>query len=543
MKKSCIKYLLVVGIYAAFIAGIEAQNVRLKESEIQLQDKYLEAVAQQQIGKPDAASKLFAEVLEKNPKCDACAFQLARLNETMGKRNDALASVKKAVALEPQNKWYKMLLADLLEKTGKDKEAAVVYRSLTTSENFDEDAYYHLAYSLLRAGEPDKALKIYDDLEKRVGVDEDLTHKKYDVYLAMGETKKAGLELRKLSESNPQNVEYLYLLAEFYQKNGQPAEETTVFKNILKLDPNDAKANIGLASLSRKPSEPSAQNEAAYLASLKDLFAKPDVAIDLKIKELLPYIAKVADKNDQRLGEVCLDLARVIERAHPTEAKSYAMVGDLLYHTGKPLEALDQYKQCVKINKNVYAVWEQMLFIYEENGLYDDLLTTSENLMDLFPNNPLPFYFNGLANEKKGKWNDAIVSLSQASLMSVRKPALKLDILVEMGVAYARSKDFDKADKSFDEALQLAPNAPVALIKKGYSMTLREGQAKEAKAIADKALANGGDKIPAVLESYGDVLYKLGDAGGAVAYWQKAKDAGSKSKSLDKKIADKSILE
>ena len=540
MCLSKVKYLPLLFAFALANYAAYGQNTRIRESEIQLQDKYLEAVGQQQIGKPEAASKLFLEVLEKNPKCDACAFQLARLNETMGKHDLAQESIKKAIAIEPKNKWYRMFLADLYEKGGKDKDAAEIYKSLASPDAFDEDIYYHWAFSLLRSGEPDKALKVYDDIEKRIGLDEDLTHKKHDVYMALGETKKAGNELKKLSAAFPQNLDYLHLLADFYEKNGQHTEASGVYKSILKLDPNDSKANMDIATGSKKPT---AESELTYLMSLKDLFGKPDIHIDLKIKELLPYINKVADKHDTALGDVCLDLAKTIQKAHPTEAKAYSMLGDLYYHTGKPMEALEQYKQCVKITKVVYTVWEQMLFIYDENGMYDDLLTTSEQVLDLFPNNPVPYFFNGLANEKKGKINEAITSLSQASLMSVRKPTLKLETLVEMGVAYTKGKDFDKADKAFDEALKFNPSSSYALAKKGYSLSLRVGQSLQAKAIGEQALKNGGDKIAAVLETYGDVLYKCGDPSGAVVYWQKAKENGAKSKGLERKILEKAILE
>ena len=76
----------------------QGQAVRISEAEIQLQDKYLAAIGQQQIGKMEGAAKLFQEVLEKNPKCDACAFQLTRIYTTMGDNQKAIDFAKRALA-------------------------------------------------------------------------------------------------------------------------------------------------------------------------------------------------------------------------------------------------------------------------------------------------------------------------------------------------------------------------------------------------------------------------------------------------------------
>lgn len=63
----------------------------------------------------------------------------------------------------------------------------------------------------------------------------------------------------------------------------------------------------------------------------------------------------------------------------------------------------------------------------------------------------------------------------------------------------------------------------------------------EARVWIEKALQNGEEKHGEVLEHYGDVLLKTGDTAGALNYWQKAKDNGVKSETLDRKIRDKEI--
>ena len=51
------------------------------------------------------------------------------------------------------------------------------------------------------------------------------------------------------------------------------------------------------------------------------------------------------------------------------------------------------------------------------------------------------------------------------------------------------------------------------------------------------------ETIDAVLEHYGDILYKLGNLDEALEYWKKAKERNEYSEFLDKKIKDKKLYE
>ena len=186
------KSLIIKTLCLALPLSIEAQisnqttAVRITEQEVQLQDKYMAAVVQQQIGKLEGAATLFSEVLAKNPKCDGCAFQLSRLYTSMEKKQEAIDLARVATKIDPQNKWYQMQLAESLERIGKDRDAADVYRNLAENKlfenDFSEEIYFRLAFAQVRMGEPQKAIKTLDELEKKTGVDEDISDKKHTIY-------------------------------------------------------------------------------------------------------------------------------------------------------------------------------------------------------------------------------------------------------------------------------------------------------------------------------------------------------------------------
>ena len=179
---TCLQSVLLLAIPPLSISAQitnQAQAIRISEAEVQLQERYMAAIVQQQIGKVEGAAKIYAEVLDKNPKCDGCAFQLSRLYDNMGDNQKAIDYAKKAVAIDAKNKWYQIQLAESLEKIGKDKEAVEVYRMLIEKNSyeidFSEEMYFRLAHAYVRTGEPAKAIKILEDLEKKTGLNDDIT--------------------------------------------------------------------------------------------------------------------------------------------------------------------------------------------------------------------------------------------------------------------------------------------------------------------------------------------------------------------------------
>jgi tetratricopeptide (TPR) repeat protein len=546
MKKKLLFWAFIAPLSIA-VAQVsdQAQAVRISEADIQLQDKYLAAVVQQQIGKLDGAVKLFQEVLDKNPKCDACAFQMSRLYDQMQKPQQAVEMAQKAVQIDPKNKWYQMHLAETYEKTGKDKEALKAYEALLASRAFGDDyveeLYYRIAYTQVRLGEPQKAIKMLDELEKRAGVDEDISQKKHDIYVVLNDPKKAAAELKKLADAFPQTVEYQHLAAEYFLTIGDKASANALYERVLKIEPNDSKAQMALAGKKTPPSVSSGgSTDANFLLSLRDLFGKTNIQIDEKIKTILPYVAKIGEGKDRGLAVAGLELADILVKTHANDAKAFALHADMLFHNGRPNEALAQYKKCLELNKTVYAVWEQRMAIEEELGLYDDLLKSSEQASDLFPNQSLAFYYNGLANERKGRFSDAVSALEQAVLMSAKKPLLKRDALTELGVTYSKSKTYDKSDKAFEDALKLEVKSPMTLFRYANALVGRDDA--KAKTLAAQAAAMP-NLPPSVIEAFGDYLFKSGDKDRALAEWQRAKSLGSKSVVLEKKIAEKNLVE
>jgi len=550
---------------------IQAQSGQVDEKTVNLEKLLIEANLERILGNYDKSIKLFEQVLKDDATNDAAYYELARLHDAKGADDEAIRFAKKAVELSPENHWYHRFLADIYQEVGRNKEAAGVYEFLVGKSPNEEEYYYKWAYFLLKANEIPKAIKAYDDLEKRIGLTEEIARRKHSLYVGIGDSKKAAVELERLVQAFPRNVDHYYLLAAYYEQIGEAKLAEGVYRTILKININDPKASIALAG------SDVTGGDAQFLASLKTVFAQADVSIDYKIAKLLPYINKVADTGDKNLAPAAIELAQILETAHPGEAKAYAAHADLLYYSGQPEAALAKYKKTLELDETVYLVWEQVLRIHAEMADYQTVHSTAEQAMDVFPNKAFIYYMHGMAEYELGRFPQSLSSLEQALLMSGKDGRLQLDIRVQMGKTLAEAGKAAASNEAFESALALHPKSAEALSAYAYCLAQRGENIERAKQMAamanelapeqariqdaygwvlyrskdlqgaktwiGKALENGGDRHALILEHYGDVLYLLKDTENAFQYWTKAKEKGSRSKTLDKKITDRRLHE
>lgn len=536
------------------------------EKDAQTQEIFIDANKERLLGNWEKAATKFREVLERDSKNDAAAYELARVYEAMKDLEKAVPYAKNAVEWGPDNPWYKKYLAELYQKTNKDLDAAGLYEQLAKAEPYNAEYYFQWAYFLVRAGKPENAIKVYDQLEKLIGINEEVIRQKHTLYLGMGNYKKAGKELENLIARFPKSVGPRHLLATFYEQTGEKEKAAQVYKEILSMDPHDARAKIALAE------EAKGNDDIRFLNSMKPVFENPATSLDTKIKEILPYIKQLADTGDKNLGNSLLALTSLLETVHPQSAKALAALGDVLFYTGQKDKALEKYNECLELDNSVWPVWEQVLYIYADKKDFDNLVKYSESALDIFPNQALAHFLNGYAYNGKGNYEEALDAFQQALIMSSKNPRLRYEVLNETGLAYFNLKKYAQSDNAFEEALKINPDEPAALKNYAFCLASRGEQLdkakqlaahlletapgvpahedamafvlykmkdfKNAKSLLDRALQNGGDSDPSVLEHLGDVCFQLGAVNEAMQYWQKAIESGGNSAVLKKKAAE-----
>lgn len=531
---------------------------------------FTDGLIQKMQGNYDEAMEKFKKCLDVYPNHAASMYEIAFINNGMGKSAEAIQYAQKSVSLDENNEWYKMLLAKCLIETGRYGDASSVLEKLVRQNPKKIDYYFLWSSALLRNGKIKDALDVYDQIEQMMGVTEELIVQKERIYLSQNQFDKAVLELQKLISAYPDETKYYLLLADLYLQYNKTAKAMEVWNKIFEINPNDPETHLMLADYYKSISE----QEKAFF-HLRSAFENPDLNIDHKIKILIGYFnLSESYKNERKEGDTLL---AILLRTHPNDAKSYSLQGDFFYRDKKNSEAREAFRKAISLDRNRYPIWQQVMVLDEMLEDFDAMEADSRQAMELFPSEPYTYIFYASANYHKKNYKQAIETLNNGKDYVAGDKKLLAQFYSILGDCYNATKEYKLSDESYEKSLNLDDANANVMNNWAYYLSLRnenmaqaekmsrranqlvkdnasyedthawvlykQKQYDEAKRWLEKAMGHGGDKNGVILEHYGDVLFQSGQTESALEFWKKAKDAGKYSDLLDKKLSDKKLHE
>lgn len=536
------------------------EALQLEAERAKFSENYEEALAKYQ---------LIIDSLDKEN--DNAYYQMAIIELQSKRLQNAEINAEQAVRIDPNNKWYTELLAKVYIKSGNTQNAIKTLEQVIQQNPMDADNYFDLAYLYLQNSQPLNAVKTYDAFEKNYGIEESVTLQKEKIYLRLNQLDNAVNEIKKLIDAYPDEVNYLGMLAELYSLNGKKDKANEVYQQILEIDPQNPQALLASADIDAANGDTTALTE-----GMRKIFANPNMSIDAKVKMLYPYIQYYEVRKD-KIKEA-QGFSDILIATHPAEAKAHAIRGDLYYIDGQDDSALVSYNKALELKKDVYAVWQQLLSIYSSKRDWKMLLEKSDDALELFPNQSLIYYFKGNAEVQLKLYDAAVKTFTKGEKMSGDNGMLRAQLLANLGDAYHELQNHAASDSAYEKSLKYNPDNAYALNNYAYYLSLRKTDLekakemsarsnklepgndsfedtyawilfqledyKEAKVWQEKAIKSSGDKASGtLLEHYGDILFRLGETDAALEQWQKAKDAGVESITIEKKIAEKTYIE
>ncbi len=518
---------------------------------------------------PEAIDK-FKKCLDVYPNHSASMYEIAFIDNGGGKNADAIPYAQKAVSLDENNEWYRLLLAKCFMETNKFSEASASFEKLVKQNPDKIDYYFMWSSALLHAGKPKEALEVYDRIEHMIGVTDDVSLQKERIFISQHQFDKAVAEAQKLIDANPGEITYYNMLAELYFQNNKPDKALEICNKIFQIDPHEPHTHLMLAEYYESISD-----DARSYSHVKAAFENPNLNIDEKVKILIGYFNVPEKFKSER--EQSQELISILIQVHPHDAKAYSLQGDFLNRDGKSTEARDAFRKAIALDKTRYPIWQQVMVLDETLGDFDSMESDSKQAIELFPAQPYSYIFNASANYQHKKYKEAIETLNNGKDYVAGDKKLLAQFYSIQGDCYNATKEYSLSDEKFGKTLNLDPDNANVMNNWAYYLSLRndnldkaekmgmkanqlvkdnasyedtyawvlykQKKYDEAKRWQEKALEHGGEKNGTLLEHYGDILFQIGQTDKAFEYWQKAKAAGKYSDFLDKKLADKKMYE
>ncbi|KXK39838.1 MAG: tetratricopeptide repeat protein [Saprospiraceae bacterium] len=462
---------------------------RKTASEVKSEDQFVRALLLSETDKIDEAIKVLDSVRRDNPESGAVYFEIAKLYFDKKEYNLTESNIKKAINLAPENTWYREFQVKFLMAANRTDEAVNTLSTLTDMQP-KASTYYDQAIQILTSKSKfDEALQMVQKKEENLGWSTSIAIKKSEIYDLAGKPKEAVKTLETLAARYPNEKKYLKLIVSVLHSNDRMQDAKTYLKQILEIDPNDQDAKMSLILMSDKK-----LNESDKLTTLMPLIANPNAPIDIKINEILPYLKQQAESEDSVLNRQLIQLGDKLVLTHPNEAKAHALYGDVLKNSGNITAAIRQYEKTLQISKNVYPVWEQLMFCLNDATNFEQLAITAAEAIDYFPNHPLSYCFAAKAAIQKDQYKKSESMLEDALLISAGSKDIESRVAVIRAEAAIRQKDQKSAEQQIEHALEVSSNQNADAWELKGDLAANKKDFKSATEYWKKALTLGNNR-------------------------------------------------
>lgn len=498
--------LLLIAIIA--VAGAESCKAKKKqgaaaatispEASHIFESAFIDACTHANNGNVEMAIKYFRKCADIKPQEASVQYELSRLYERSGDAILALQYAMNAYQLSPQNKFYAIWYAGRLSR-GKQYEAAIKVLEKAREEN-KKDAQIvndldHL-YDLMN--NTDKRIALWNNFQAE-GYKLSSALKLVELYKAKKDYKSAHMVYDEIKKASPRKYQYFIDDANLYLSQGDEANANTNFEKALEINPNNWNINTSLFQAYRNKKD-------KVRAGMFLRQAMTDINVGMTDK--LAYSAKLyrETKSDTTSCYYAGITAAELEALYPDNAESRFTAAELWRACGLYVKALPGYRKASELNPNLYDAWVGAIESSGRLGQYEDMLASCTAALEYFPNIAFLYAKAATASNHLRKYEQALAHVQNGMRYALDDNA-RSQLLIQQGLANFGLKKYDASLKSFEDAM---------------------------------AIPGAGTEL---YDYLGNAQFFLGKTDEAVKNWEKAKQMGLSSQTLERKIKDRKYYE
>ncbi len=532
---------------------------------------FYDALSAKAQGNYDQAFNLLQHCYALDTTNAAVLSELSGFYNVLQEKGLAAVFLQKAVDKDPDNYYYNMMLGALYSDLDRKEEAIDIYTKMRKDYPEKTDVFMSLAEVYNNNGDLKKAIEVLDELEKNVGVRESITLNKFRLYSMLSEKEKAFDEIEIIIEKNPDNISYILLLGDLYMQDNQLDKSLEQYRKVEALDPDYPALVLSMVNYYDKSGKPELALEEINRALVSPMFE-----IDVKLQLLTRYITMLqTNETDTKIAN---PLFATLFDQHPHHAQLNFLYGSVLLLQENKDEAMKQFEIYTTAEPENPAGWEQMLRIALPDSL-DKVIMITQEALKYIPNAYQFYFYLGGAKYQQEKYAEALAIFEEGlETIGEENIPVKSDFYAQIGDLNYHLGNKQLAYENYEKALKINPQNLGVLNNYSYFLSLdnesldkaermsgvtvkaeptnatfldtygwvlfKQGAYTMAKIYIENAVKYSEDDPSAeVLEHYGDILYKTGEEEKALEQWQKAKELGSDSTTLDKKIKTKKYIE
>lgn len=515
MKLSIIR--IVIMIVAGVILSSCAKKVipsAVTEESLNTYDQakfnsfYVEGIKQKLLGNSGEALKYLEEAIKIEPENDAAYFQMAQIVSSNGDLENGKRLLKKALAIDKENKWYLIMMGGFYYQERKLDSAIIYYENAVKYCPDEEGLQLTLGNLYTENGNYDKAISIFDSFDRKYGVNDNSTVSAIRALISAGKFDDALEKANMLIKENPDEVLYNGLLAEIYIGRGENDKAREVYNNLLERNPDNPQIQLALCDFLIGE-----KNYNELLSLLNTVTLNANVKREDKIA-LFARIIELKDLVSTNSDDLIIALM-VFEANYKNDDIVPLLRPELFIKLSKLDEAESRLNEIITDNGDNYYAWEKLLLVLNQKKDYKNLMVRGEECATRFNRSFLAkiLYANGALETKN--FDIAIEELRKAEILAGDNKEYMTQVLTMRADVYYRMKDYVKAFETFETAIKANADDLTVINNYAYYLAEQNRNLKEAEVMAKKVIEREKGNTT-YLDTYAWVLYKRG----------KYKDAG-----------------
>ncbi len=489
----------------------------------------------------DDAERVLREGIKVSPDDRDLKISLVDFLAARRSRDFAAKELALMIASNPKDYDLQLAQAQFYDQGKEYPKAEAAYRAIIDAAELDPPgitARNRLALLKIRSGDIAAAEKLLAEVLKKNPRDNDALVMRGNLSLAQKDPKAAIADLRSVLRDQPNAIGVMRTLARAHLANGEAALAEETMRRAVDANPRDADARLDLAQLLMELGKPQ-QAKPVIDALVKQ---QPDnmTALETQFKVAIA----TGDKAD------ALAAANAMVATHPKTALGYFQQGQVAESEQRLDDAVRLYSTALDLQPEASESLEALTRVLVKLKRTPEALKRLDALAAQYPKVPVALNVKGavLLNEQRAadaevafkaaierepKWwvpyrglaqaqaaekdSPAAVATLRAAIGTVQQP---LPLQLELAALDERLGKPDDAIQVFEDELRKNPQSDAAA--NNLAMLLitykKDPQSLDRAKTLSARFANSSN--PALLDTYGWVLYKHGEAAAALAALQ-----------------------
>jgi Tfp pilus assembly protein PilF len=215
----------------------------------------------------------------------------------------------------------------------------------------------------------------------------------------------------------------------------------------------------------------------------------------------------------------------ILESSYPDDDLVILLRPEFFQKAGNNEGAASRLEEILEANPDNYYAWEKLLLVYYDLKDYSMLQKKGEECATRFNRSVIAKMLYATGALENEDFDVALEELRKADILAGDNRELKLQILTMKADVHYRSRNYDEAFRTYEEAMKMDDSDLTLMNNYAYYLAEQNMNLKEAEEMAKTVISKESDNNT-FLDTYAWVLYKRGKAREAARIMERIINSG-----------------